>query len=64
LMRAKKLGRKRRVNVEIYTLGAPRYRVELTADDHKRLERVLKEIVSEISSTLEKVGGSASFTRE
>ena len=64
LMRAKKLGRKRRVNVEIYTLGAPRYRVELTADDHKRLERVLKEIVSEVSSTLEKVGGSASFTRE
>ena len=64
LMGAKKLGRKRRIDVEIYTLGAQRYRMELTADDHRRLERVLKEIVSEVASAIEKAGGTASFTRE
>lgn len=64
LLAAEKLGRKRRVDVEIYTLGAPRYRMELTADDPKRVERSLKEIVSEVTSIMEKAKGTASFTRE
>jgi translation initiation factor 2 subunit 1 len=64
LLTAKKLEKKKKVDVEIYTLGAPKYRIEVATDDPKRTENSLKEIVAEITSAIEKAGGSVSFTRE
>jgi len=64
LLTAKKLEKKKKVDVEIYTLGAPKYRIEVATDDPKRTENSLKEVVAEITSAIEKAGGSVSFTRE
>jgi translation initiation factor 2 subunit 1 len=64
LFMAKKLGKKKKADVEIYTVGAPKYRVEVATDDPKRTESSMKEIVAEITSAIEKAGGTVSFTRE
>lgn len=59
-----KLGKKKRVDVNIYTIGAPRYRIEITTDDPKKLDAVVQEIVGEAISSIEKAGGTASFKKE
>ncbi len=51
-------------NAEITYLGAPKYRLAVTSEDFKSAERVLKPIVSEIQSGIEKKKGTFSFTRE
>lgn len=51
-------------NAEITYLGAPKYRLAVTSEDFKSAERVLKPIVSEIQSKVEKKKGTFSFTRE
>lgn len=51
-------------NAEITYLGAPKYRLAVTSEDFKSAERVLKPIVSEIQSKIEKKKGTFSFTRE
>lgn len=64
LVKMKKMAKKKKMDVEIYTVGAPKYRVELSADDHKKLDSSLKELVDEVVQDMEKSGGSASFVRE
>jgi len=64
LLNAKKLGKKKKIDVEIYTLGAPKYRIELATDDPKKTDGALKEIVGEVTSAIEKTEGTVSFTRE
>lgn len=54
----------RDVKVRIYTIGAPRYRVEVEANDYKTAERVLERMVDEVSRKARKLGVTASFTRE
>lgn len=51
-------------NAEITYLGAPKYRLAVMSEDFKSAERVLKPIVSEIQSGIEKKKGTFSFTRE
>lgn len=51
-------------NAEITYLGAPKYRLAVTSEDFKSAERMLKPIVSEIQSRVEKKKGTFSFTRE
>ncbi|MXX21016.1 MAG: translation initiation factor IF-2 subunit alpha [Cenarchaeum sp. SB0661_bin_35] len=45
-------------------LGAPKYRVAITAGDFKFAEKMLKPILVEIQKGIEKNGGTFSFTRE
>ncbi|MEM1657684.1 MAG: translation initiation factor IF-2 subunit alpha [Candidatus Jordarchaeales archaeon] len=52
------------VNVEIYTIGAPRYRVEISAKDYKQAENVLKDVVSTALAVIKEEGGSGTFIRE
>ncbi|MFW6109538.1 MAG: hypothetical protein ACOC6N_03725, partial [archaeon] len=51
-------------SIEITTLGAPRYRIELTADDYKRAEIVLDKTVTSIRENWEDVEGTFSYSRE
>ncbi len=51
-------------NAEITYLGAPKYRLAVTSEDFKSAEKVLKPIVTEIQSKIEKKKGTFSFTRE
>ena len=52
------------VNVEIIYIGAPKYRVTVSAQNFKTAEKELKPILSEIQDAIEKKGGTFKFTRE
>ena len=49
--------------VTIHYVGAPKYKVSVTAEDYKTAEQALKESVDRISAAIEKSGGAASFKR-
>ena len=51
-------------NIEITYLGAPKYRLGITAQDFKSAEKKLKPVISEIQSSIEKQKGTFKFTRE
>ncbi|MHA1711671.1 MAG: translation initiation factor IF-2 subunit alpha, partial [Candidatus Freyarchaeota archaeon] len=52
------------VSVEIYTVGAPRYKVEVTAKDYKQAEAALKKVVDTALAIIKSERGQGSFTRE
>ncbi|WP_069807954.1 translation initiation factor IF-2 subunit alpha [Vulcanisaeta thermophila] len=49
--------------VSIYTIGPPRYRVDLVGRDPKKLEQALNDMVNFITREMKKRGGEASFSR-
>lgn len=64
LLKAMDLARKEGVDgVRIYTIGPPRYRIDIVGKDPKKLELVLKDVVNLITTEIKKRGGEASFTR-
>lgn len=50
--------------IDITYLGAPKYRLSVTADDFKSAEKTLKPIILEIQQNIEKKKGEFKFTRE
>ena len=50
--------------IDITYLGAPKYRLSITAEDFKSAEKTLKPIIAEIQESIEKKKGSFKFTRE
>ncbi|RWX73248.1 MAG: Eukaryotic translation initiation factor 2 alpha subunit [Candidatus Methanosuratincola subterraneus] len=50
-------------NVEVYTLGAPRYRIEISAKDYRVAEEQMKSAFEAIANTFRKLGGTAEFVR-
>jgi len=50
--------------IDITYLGAPKYRLSITSDNFKSAEKLLKPIIAEIQSNIEKKKGSFKFTRE
>jgi len=50
--------------IDITYLGAPKYRLSLTSDNFKSAEKLLKPIITEIQTNVEKKKGSFKFTRE
>ena len=51
-------------NVNILYIGAPKYRISVTASDFKSAEKTLKPILEDIQKNIEKNKGSFKFTRE
>jgi translation initiation factor 2 subunit 1 len=51
-------------SINITTMGAPKYRIELTADDYKKAELALDKTVSSIRDNWEKIEGSFSYQRD
>ncbi|RLG87607.1 MAG: translation initiation factor IF-2 subunit alpha [Thermoprotei archaeon] len=52
-------------SVRMYSIGSPRYRVEITSTDYKTAEKVMKNIVNEILRIAKQLGiEEASFQRE
>lgn len=51
-------------NVEILYIGAPKYRLSITAQDFKTAEKKLKPILDTIQNSIEKQKGTFKFTRE
>ncbi len=54
---AKKVRKPRGTDVRIYSVGAPKYRVEVEAGSYESAEKALNSIVEELLSTLKKSGG-------
>jgi translation initiation factor 2 subunit 1 len=50
--------------VQITSVGSPRYRVVITADDYKVAEDAMKKVTNTTMTTLIKAGGEATFKRE
>jgi translation initiation factor 2 subunit 1 len=48
---------------DIWSDGAPKYRVELTAPNYKEAEEALKLIVDEVLKDIEENSGEGVFTR-
>ena len=64
LLKAMELARKEGAeSVKIYTIGPPRYRIDIVGRDPKKLEQVLKDVVNLVTTEIKRRGGEASFTR-
>ncbi len=50
-------------NIELYYLGAPKYRVEVTASSYKVAENVMQRAAKMMVESLTKVGGKGEFMR-
>lgn len=50
-------------NVNIYTLGAPKYRIEITADDYKQAETTLEKIINTAKASIENEGGALKYLK-
>lgn len=51
-------------DASVYTLGAPRYRIEVTAEDYKKAEAVLEKIIDATTASWAEHDGKISFRRE
>ena len=61
---AKKSEKSKDVKLRFYVVAAPRYSVEVMADNYKHGEEVLQRVADNIISSIVKSGGQASFKRE
>ena len=52
------------VRTRIYAIGAPRYKVEVVADDYKTAEKALSTVANTALKVIEELGGEGSFERE
>jgi len=64
LINAFKSAQKHTSNVKIYTIGAPRYRIEIIAEDYGTAEKALKEAIETASNYIKHSGGDIKFRRE
>jgi translation initiation factor 2 subunit 1 len=55
--------RKNDADVKVYVIGAPRYRIEVSANSYKEAEKRLNKAVNTALSTVETAGGEGEFTR-
>jgi len=61
---AKKPHKAKDAKIEFYIIAAPRYSVEVSADNWKRAEEVLNKVTESVVKNITKAGGQGSFTRE
>ncbi|MGQ4916000.1 MAG: translation initiation factor IF-2 subunit alpha [Candidatus Asgardarchaeia archaeon] len=54
----------KRTVIRIYTIGAPKYRVEVEAPNYQVAEDILKKVVDTVISELQDKGAIATFSRE
>ena len=61
---AKKGQKAKDVKIEFSVIAAPRYSVEVSADNWKRAEELLDEVSQNVVTNITKAGGVGSFKRE
>ncbi len=61
---AKKAEKAKDADVKFYVIAAPKYSVEVAADNWKRAEEVLQKVSQIVVTNVAKQGGSGSFKRE
>jgi translation initiation factor 2 subunit 1 len=50
--------------VKIHYVGAPKYKISVTAEDYKVAEQEMKDSVQRVTASIQKHGGSVSFKRK
>jgi translation initiation factor 2 subunit 1 len=61
---ARKSYRAKDAKIEFYVIAAPRYSVEVSADNWKRAEELLEKVSESVVTNITKAGGHGSFKRE
>jgi translation initiation factor 2 subunit 1 len=51
------------VEIRIYTVGAPRYRIDVSAEDYKTAEKILMQVVKQAEAIARKLGVQFEFKR-
>jgi len=64
LLEMEKVAQAHEAEATVYTLGAPQYRIEVTASDYKKAEDALEDILAATRSSWSDHDGSFSFSRE
>jgi translation initiation factor 2 subunit 1 len=63
-LNAKKAERSRSTKLRFYVIAAPKYNIEVLAEDYKRAEETFQTVAENIVSSVTKAGGQGSFKRE
>jgi translation initiation factor 2 subunit 1 len=63
-LNARKNEENRDATVRFYVVAAPKYSVEVSADNWKRAEDVLQKVAQDVVNNVENAGGQGSFRRE
>lgn len=64
LVKAYAVKRTRDSSIDIYLVGSPRYRIEVSARNYKTAEKILQNVVDVATKTIQSSGGEGSFKRE
>jgi translation initiation factor 2 subunit 1 len=63
-LNAKKAEKTKDADVRFYVIAAPKYSVEVLAENYKRAEEVLQKVSQSVVSNVVKAGGQGTFRRE
>lgn len=63
-MSAKKSQKAKDAKIEFYVIAAPRYSVEVSADNWKRAEELIEKVGENVVENITKAGGHGTFKRE
>jgi translation initiation factor 2 subunit 1 len=63
-LNAKKAEKTKDADVKFYVIAAPKYSVEVLAENYKRAEEVLQKVSDSVIANITKAGGQGSFRRE
>jgi translation initiation factor 2 subunit 1 len=61
---AKKLYKAKDAKIEFYVIAAPRYNVEVSADNWKRVEELFEKVCHRVVANITEAGGQGSFERK
>jgi translation initiation factor 2 subunit 1 len=61
---AKKTGKPKDAEIRFYVIAAPKYSVEVSAENYKRAEDVFQKVAQTVVSNVVEAGGQGSFRRE
>jgi translation initiation factor 2 subunit 1 len=61
---AKKAEKSKDADIKFYVIAAPKYSVEVSAENYKRAEEVLQNVAESVVSNVVKAGGQGTFRRE
>lgn len=64
LLTARRVEKAGDVEVSLYVVSPPRYRIEVFAEDYKKAEKALEKATEHVVKEIENVGGKGSFKRE
>jgi len=64
LLQTKKVAAESEAEANLYSLGAPKYRIEVTAEDYRKAEAALEKIISYTNDVWADHDGKVAFTRE